>query len=191
MKPTWQVLADSFQDDPLNTFVFPDPEQRRRAGGRIYRDAVRLARLKGRIDEIPGKGVALWLPPGDSLITRWDMLRSGMLLWPVAFGRGAISRLLAADRDLSNAPGQAHDPDAWYLFMLAVDASARGQGMVRRLLTPVLEVADATGVPVRLETNSARNVPLYEHFGFRVTAHLNTPALLEQWTLTRPPARTR
>lgn len=189
MKPTWQVLADAFQDDPLNTFVFPDPDERRAAGRRIYRDALRLIHQKGRLDEIPGKGAALWLPPGDSLITRWDMLRSGMMLWPVAFGRAAVRRLLEADRDLNNAPPHSHDPAAWYLFMLAVDQSARGEGVVRRLLTPVLELADDTGTPVRLETNTARNVPIYEHFGFRVTAHLNTPGLLEQWTLTRPPHR--
>lgn len=187
MKSLPQLLADAFQEDPLNTFVEPDPQRRYHKGLWLYGKIVELVHERGLVNEIPGKGAALWLKPGSSGISLRDCLRMGMLQWPVKLGLGATRRLVQANTGLGQLPPETHNPSYWYLFILAVDESARGQGIMRKLLQPVLDESDRTGVPIRLETNRAKNVTIYEHFGFHVVNHSDQIPTLEQWNLIRTP----
>jgi ribosomal protein S18 acetylase RimI-like enzyme len=55
----------------------------------------------------------------------------------------------------------------WYLQLLGVDPEYQGQGFASRLLRGMLTRIDEEGLPCYLETELAKNVPIYEHFGFR------------------------
>lgn len=182
------LLAEAFIDDPLNRFVIPDEARLYRKSLWFYEKIVALVRRRGLIHEIPGKGAALWLKPGSSTLTWRDAVSLGAFLWPLYLGWKATYRLVKANVGWGKMPAETHDPDFWYLFILAVDESARGQGVVRQLLQPVLDESDKTGVPIRLETNRAENVPIYEHFGFQVAHYSNRVSGLEQWNLVRSPA---
>jgi hypothetical protein len=54
----------------------------------------------------------------------------------------------------------------YYIKIMAIDPSQRGQGKFRRLIEPILEGCRSRGLPVVLETNSATNCAIYEHFEF-------------------------
>lgn len=180
------LLAEAFLDDPLSVFVEPDRERRRRVLPAVFACVVRAGRLQGRVDVIDGEGVAVWLASGQTHLTWRTLVGAGFLTLPLRLGPAATWRLIRATRDLDKAPPEGSDPDAWYLLLLGVAPQARGRGVVRRLIGPVLENADRTGTPVRLETNNGANVPIYEHFDFDVVAHLETPGLLEQCVMVRP-----
>ena len=67
--------------------------------------------------------------------------------------------------------------------------SHRGRGLGRALLQPVLDRADADGVPCYLETAQPTNVTFYERLGFRVLVHVVEPSSgLPLWTFRRDPS---
>jgi len=83
-----------------------------------------------------------------------------------------------------NAPHEDHH----HLGMIGVRDKAQGTGLGRVLLEHVhgLAEADPNSTGVSLTTELERNVPLYEHFGYRVTAHARVAPDLETWAMFRP-----
>ena len=57
-------------------------------------------------------------------------------------------------------------PDFVWLEMIAIDPACRGQGVMRRLMTPLLDRVDREKTFCLLETENPGNVSIYEHFGF-------------------------
>jgi GNAT superfamily N-acetyltransferase len=82
------------------------------------------------------------------------------------------------------------EPEAphYHLGMIGVVGAERGRGHARRLLDAVHAMSreEPASAGVSLTTETPRNLPLYEHFGYRVVGHGLTPdAGLETWTLFR------
>lgn len=75
-----------------------------------------------------------------------------------------------------------------HLNMIGIRASHAGRGLARPLLEAVHEMAhaDPQSAGVSLTTELARNVTLYEHFGYGVIAHNEVGQALETWGLFRP-----
>lgn len=178
-----QLFADAFHHDPYLTFVFPDPDERGRLSPLLFSYFLRLAARRGRKDAVQQAGIALWHPPHVRPLSAWDYWQAGMAKWPTQFGIKTSRRIIAVERDLHRAP-QLNEP-AWHLMFLAVAPHAQGQGLSRQLTRAVFAQADTTGTPIRLETNNLANISLYEKFGFRVTTHLTTPGIPEQWIMVR------
>lgn len=163
------LLARAFQDDPLMTYAVPDAEERRRVLPWLIRLNVRYGCRYGAVYATPGyEGAAIWFPPGETTMTPWRMLRSGMLAapfrirWPV-LQRLAVAGKVAQDLHERHAP-QPH----WYLSQIGVEPSSQQQGVASRLLRPMLARSDADALLCYLETEHEPNVALYQRFGFRV-----------------------
>jgi N-acetylglutamate synthase-like GNAT family acetyltransferase len=60
------------------------------------------------------------------------------------------------------------DKDVYNLLVIVVDESLKGTGAFRRLLMPAIKQCDEKGLPIVLQTHNPQNVPIYEHFGFRI-----------------------
>lgn len=60
------------------------------------------------------------------------------------------------------------DGDVYHLLVIATDKSAKGTGVFRELITPVLEECAAQKEPIFLETFNPDNLAIYEHFGFQL-----------------------
>jgi GNAT superfamily N-acetyltransferase len=83
---------------------------------------------------------------------------------------------------------QAH----WHLLVLGVDPAQQGQGIGHQLLQPVLQEADACGVPCYLETSLERNLAFYTRYRFELLAHGQVPKGGPYcWAMRRPPASPR
>lgn len=80
-----------------------------------------------------------------------------------------------------------------YLDMIGVRRSHQGHGLARRLLEAVHDLAssDQRSSGVRLTTELAANVTLYEHFGYTVRGQARVADGLETWTLFRPTSSPR
>jgi ribosomal protein S18 acetylase RimI-like enzyme len=86
--------------------------------------------------------------------------------------------MLAANSHL-NALHRRHFPaNGQYLALLGVQPAHQGQGHAKKLLESMLTRLDALGQAACLETENARNVGLYQKFGFQ---------LLDQSPLTGSP----
>ncbi len=166
------ALARAFANNPAFSWTYRDPASR---PGKIERGFVPLLRHlwlpRGECwttDDLAG--AALWLPPGT-----WETPLSIQLrLMPsvLANARLETPRLM---RYLAVVEGKhPHEPH-WYLAVLGVDPPRQGRGFGSHLMQPVLARCDSERLPAYLETDTERNVTLYERHGFKVTEEFNLP----------------
>ena len=82
---------------------------------------------------------------------------------------------------------EQHHPQTphYYLEYLGVEPALQGQGLGSHLLSELTRRADAAHVGCYLETATPRNLPLYQRFGFQVTAQKEIIGL-PAWFLWRP-----
>ena len=172
---TAQILARAFHDDPVFGWIFPGESSRDRRLRRYFETeldheslrhgAVEVACVDGR-----AAGAAVWFPPGA-----WSPGTEASALpgYLRAFGR----RLAVVSQYQAVAVG-AHprEPPHWYLAIIGVDPVRQGCGVGAALLRSRLMRCDDEGLPAYLESSNPVNVPLYQHFGFRVTGALGLPA---------------
>ncbi|MFH1626439.1 MAG: GNAT family N-acetyltransferase, partial [Pseudomonadota bacterium] len=74
----------------------------------------------------------------------------------------------------------------WYLWIVGVEPQSQGKGYASKLLRPMLTRIDKDGLPCYLETLDERNVPIYEHLGFKVVDESTVPnTSITNWAMLR------
>ena len=181
-----RVAAEGFYDDPVLSWVCRD-------GSRRLEQLVDL--MGGLFDDmVPDRGTvhlldaactALWRRP-DFEEVRPASERMADAPPPQDEGPGLFSdeeveRLIVLGGIM--AEGHPHEPH-WYLNVLSTLPSRQGQGLGSAILRPVLDQADADGLPCYLESSNPRNVSLYLRHGFVETGELplpDGPSLIQMW----------
>lgn len=185
------VLARSFADDPVSVFAFPNARRRDAALRAYMRGAMSDAEAAGLVHAAVDTGasgavlgVAAWLAPGRWHPTPGRLLRQ----LPAILQALVLSPVSARMVRVANAAQRAHPREAhWYLQTLGVEPSRQGEGIGRLLVEPILERADAEGLPCYLETATTANVAWYTRAGFEVVAELEPPGgAPTMWTMWRP-----
>jgi ribosomal protein S18 acetylase RimI-like enzyme len=183
------VLGRAFDEDPLFTWVEPDPERRgafvlafmRALAWRSHLFAEALTTAPEIL------GASLWKGPDLGRLSREQSQRAGLEAAITGLDPDARSRFSATD-EIEHILEREVPLPRWYLGVLGVDPEAQGQGLGRRLMQPILERADHEGLPVSLETLRPTNVSYYRRFGFEVTVEGRLagsgPAF---WVMRRPP----
>lgn len=183
-------LARAFFDYALMAYALPDEERRARGVAALYDALLSDSWRHGEVyvtDD--GAGVACWLPPGRVHMTTFRQLRAGMLSVPLRFGPTGFRRLLAYDA-IGRAMHRAQAPmPHWYLAAIGVAPERQGQGVAGTLMQPVLQRADAAGLPCYLETHRELNVRIYEKHGFNLLRRAAPRGhQIPIWTMLRPPS---
>lgn len=173
--PAAGLLARAFFSDPLFGHFFPDPAARL-----SQLEALFAFRLRNEVDDAYApspalEGLALWqLPRGHKPRLNPAALPRALALVLNA-GWQPLQRMVHFQRwCLALRDTLIRDPYV-YLDTLAVAPAFQRQGFARRLLMPVLKMADDLGVPVYLETQNRRNIDIYTHFGFEVISRTRLP----------------
>ena len=155
-----EITADAFRDDPFNRWLLGTP-----AG--IKGVFVPLARHvyvpNGFSYYLGDEGAAMWILPGqDDRLPFWA-LKKLQFNAVIRASRGAIGRIEHAVAAMAEAhPVFAHA----YLFTIGVRQHARGKGLGRQLLAPVLKACDDRGLPAYLENSNPANHGFYRAAGF-------------------------
>lgn len=163
------LLAASYANDPAFRHVFPNPEQRSRAL-RPYMSATALDLARhghalAAYEDGSIVGVALWMPPDAAHRSIGRKLRMTPALLRVLM---AAPRSFRAFAHVGSKLEQAQRDASWYLEALGLHPSAQHSGIGSRLLTPVLAMADAAGLPCQLHTSDPADVAYFRGFGFEV-----------------------
>ncbi len=182
-----QTLSLAFHDDPLQSYTFPDPDQRRQLSPSHFSAILRYGLLAGDVltGVEHGSGVVAWIPPGVEETP--EMAESaGLTRLPKAIGAGPAGRF---SRVIDYAE-RLHHRDMtrphWYVMVLGVAPAFQGRGYGRALLQPVLDRADIDGLPCYLETTQPKNVTFYQHLGFDMLVDDVEPESgLRMWTFRR------
>ena len=171
------VLTRAFYDDPLTVYVVPDEEKRISFLTWSFAKFVQYGLSYGHVDTTAGniEGAALWLPPGNTDMTLFRLIKMGMYLTPLKLGLAGFRRFLNVTNHLEELHKHDVPSDHWYLFVLGVDPERQGRGVGSSLIEPTLAQADADGLPCYLETMKERNVPFYQKHGFAVVVEGDLP----------------
>ena len=165
-----QVLAQSFEEDPLVSYILPNKKIRVKTITKFFRAMGRLNIRAGSAFGVsdPLEGVAVWSFPNkpEASATPKDLLTFVPLLFS-SYVIGA-QRARAIFRQIDANHKKYADEPHFYLDNLGVLASARGKGLSSKLIRPFLEMADSQKVIAYTDTVTKSNVPLYEHFGFEL-----------------------
>jgi ribosomal protein S18 acetylase RimI-like enzyme len=186
-----EVLARAFHDDPVVRFIFPNEKGRTPWLKMMFGVQVRLGHRYGRVYTTEDfAGVAVWLAPENVGLSPWQYLRAHGLTFGFNTPLGVLKRSLRFLGYAQKLHRQCITAKHWYLPYLGVEPAHQGKGTGSRLLKPVLEQADADGLPCFLETASERTIRLYERHGFVIIREGNTlrggPRL---WAMLRNPRR--
>lgn len=162
------TLTRAFADEPMFTWVIPDPQHRARSLRVMNRGPLLYGLRYGHAMQLHhGKAVAAWLPPHCAL-TALRTISCGILGVPFSVGLHAFRRFRHANEVLARIH-RKHVPEPhWYLMVVGVDPEFQGRGIGTALVNEGLARADRDNVPCYLETAEERNLAFYERFGFTV-----------------------
>ncbi len=187
--PLAELLTDAFWDDPWFSTLGDNVTTRRRLLLAMFSTSLQYAYRHGEVLTSPDRdAVACWLPPEQSTVRTWGMLRCGGWRVPLALGLRRLKpfaehldHVAALHKELQPAPHI-------YLMLLATHPSKQGGGRGTELLQSVLHEADASGLPCYLETFNPRNMHFYERHGFSVVKESPSPQQgIRIWSMRRLP----
>jgi hypothetical protein len=182
------VLVRVFQDYPLLHFYYPDESIREKItfyflSFMVY-SGIRYGKVYASSSNM--EGVAVWIPSSNYPMTFWKLLRSVPLSTIINFGRYGGSKMRQFGDYLDSVHKRLAPFRHWFLQTIGVDLSFQGKGFSSKLLRPMLYRMDEEGLPCYLETIDEKNVPIYEHFSFRVIDKSNIPETeFKNWAMLR------
>lgn len=163
-----QVIAQSFVDDPLISYMLPFKMTRGETLVKFFRvyGGISIQNQRGYGVGEPLQGVAYWKFPEQenmsiSVKSLGKFLPLLFTMYPIGYfrARTILSQIDALHKKHADEPH-------FYLDNLGVLPSARGKGLSSRLIRPFLEMADGQKVIAYTDTVTRSNVSLYEHFDF-------------------------
>ncbi|MEU1431764.1 GNAT family N-acetyltransferase [Nocardia sp. NPDC005746] len=141
-----RVIALAFEsDDPIEDYVFPDPEVRARRTPGMLRVLVRHRYLPAEaaiVAEIDGVivGALLWIPHGFRNTALREAISGPQLLW--AMGPAATRRGIEVDAAIAgSAPAEPHN----YMVYLGADPTVPRSGIGRALTRWLIAESEAHG----------------------------------------------
>lgn len=178
-----RLVGESFMDDPVSGWVFPDEEHRRSVHPEFFGVFLDLAMRHGWVDVTDDRtAAALWLPvtgEGDAEQDADDGTTAARLAKVGNERGGIVGKLTAAVH-----PAEPH----YYLPIIAVDAARQGTGLGAALIRRVTDRCDREGMPAYLEASSIRSRGLYERLGFVFTGTtVDLPGGPQMWPMWREP----
>jgi ribosomal protein S18 acetylase RimI-like enzyme len=162
-----EVAADAYRDYPLHNW-FTKGRYDAKASKLIMQISLKTmtedAVIYADSEEI--NGFAAWLPFGFTGSKTLPFLMNGGLRLIFHAGFGMIGRLLTYETYAMNLKKEFTDHYDWYLYNLSIKKDAQGKGIASKLMRPMLRFCDDERMVAYLETNKAKNVGLYQHYGF-------------------------
>jgi ribosomal protein S18 acetylase RimI-like enzyme len=174
------TLVAAFVDDPVERWLFPEPEQYSAHFPELVAAFAGPAFSHQTVWTLGDfSAVAVWLPPGAEPDSEAIV---AVLEERVAAAKHADLFSVLDQMDAGH-PAFPH----WYLPWLGVHCDLQGTGLGGQLLRRCLTRVDADRLPAFLETPNPRTVPFYERHGFKVTGTAQAGTCPPVILMLRPP----
>ncbi|MFC1912806.1 GNAT family N-acetyltransferase [Chloroflexota bacterium] len=178
VKSVVEVISRAFYDDPLFAgYFFPDTSQRDKLLPRLIEYWIRHDLYYGEVyaTSTGMEGIAAWLPSERADRTLWRRLRTGSLFIDFTLGRELKEKIKISHNVCAGLHDRYISSPHYYLEFIAVDPDFQGKGYASRLLRGMLPGLDSKRLPSYLETNNEKNIPLYQHFGYKLLEYTTIP----------------
>jgi ribosomal protein S18 acetylase RimI-like enzyme len=184
------MLTEAFQDDPVFNAIFEGatPEQ----WVAFFTAPVVYCLKYGQViaPSAQMEGVAAWVPGKFADMDFFRMLLSGAMWAGMKMGIEIAQKLkvvfgpIEQDRKV-----HLQGRDYLYLQLIGLSPQYQGQGFGRILLAALFAESEQKGLPIYLETETEKNVQIYQHLGFKVLKKATLPLIdLPMWEMIREPA---
>ena len=178
------ITAEAFAEDPVNLWIFGNT----RPMAPVFGTLARSVYLPRGFCHLSGdNGATMWChSSANRELPTFAML--GLVANVMTKGtKGAAKRgLTAAETMAKEHPTTPH----LYLFTIGTRKTARGKGLGKALMAPVLAAADRDGLPCYLENSNPANTGFYRSRGFEqikmFAAGPGGPPLEAMWREPRP-----
>lgn len=186
-----EVLGDAFQHDPIWKEVFkgePRDSKKRNASFEIpVRYCMKYGEAYATSENL--EGVAAWIPGNLADMTFPRIIRSGSLGSALKMGARLAAKMKPAFMPIQRDRHEHMKEKSYmYLQIVGVALKLQGCGFGGRLLRALIEKCEKTGLPIYLETETEKNVAMYERFGFTMVKQIVVPELnLPMWEMIRDP----
>jgi GNAT superfamily N-acetyltransferase len=174
------TIVGAFYEDPLWSWMFPDPRMRADQHASVFGLYVECALPNGGVWMSDGRAsaAAVFTPPGLAELTEEAAERLDAFI-RAQLGDHAAAVLETLERFEAAIPDE---PAFYYLSLLGTHPESRGRGIGMSLLAELAARADREGAPIYLESTNPANTPRYERLGFRGQSTFSTPDELHKVT---------
>lgn len=187
------VAADAYYGYPLHEWFSKgryDPPVSKLIMETTLKTMIKDALIYADSEEI--NGFAVWLPFGFKGIETVPFLINGGIRLLLHSGIGVISRLIKYESFAMDMKKEITNNFDWYLYNISINRNAQGRGIASKLLRPMLDFCDDEQMVSYLETNSEKNVKIYEHYGFELKKSAQLPkSNVTHYAMLRDPAEIR
>ena len=120
-------------------------------------------------------GLVIVMPPGYTGIKTLSFVWNGG--FKIIFNQGisTLKKMMDFESFAMNMRKKYTNNEDWYLYNLCVDPKCQGKKIASKLIKPLLNYFKEHKLMCYLETNWDKNVPIYEHFGFKVMEKAMVP----------------
>ena len=185
------ILAEAMADDPLSTFWFPDKTDRIKKLTDMFRPEVKYCFRHGTVYATSAlmEGIALLITLKSLPRTLGMLIQNGGLSLLFKFPIKTIQSMNAYEKFAAVIHSRIAPFPHWYLHNIAVQKPFRRKGFAGKLIKPILTELEKREIPCYLETQNPANVPIYEHYGFKVINISKIPGTggVKNWAMLRVP----
>lgn len=166
-KKVARILAESFIDDPSFKFTYGENVNKIQALDAFFKLLVEDVMQRGEIVVAPeDQGVCIWYPESVEIFNK----QFEQILVDVASTVYHFAGEESGKRfeHLIHKMGEK-EPEKTHceVFFIGLKPEARGKGIGKNLIKPVLNYADTKQVGCYLVSSSSRNISFYERHGFQ------------------------
>ena len=112
--------------------------------------------------------LVILLPPGYTGIKTLSFIWNGGFKIIYNQGLRALMRMVNFESFAMDMRKNYTNYEDWYLYNLCVDKNCQGKKIASKLIKPLINYFKLHKKICYLETNWDKNVPIYEHFGFKI-----------------------
>lgn len=182
------VLARSFHEDPLITYLFPKEKKRPKQLADLYRFLLNLGAAEGGLLRCKEKEGAVIHCHSESRFNSLPVqLKHGLFQTVCKMGVSSSTRALKYDDFAAEIHKSVMKEPHLYLHTIGVDPVHQNLGHGSTLMKTVIADAEKSNLPIYLETSNEKNLSLYEQWGFQVKREEVVPGSesVRIWALMR------
>lgn len=173
------VLAESFSEDPYMHYILQSDAYDYAQALQLQLFTMSVGLKYGLIvsTSVDMEGIMICYPPEHIHINDFQYVTAGALGLMLRVERNVFTASTQLGAFMKDVQKRVAPFPHWYIYQIGVHREHRGHSMASRLLNPFLEKMDECQSPCYLETHNERNVPVYEHFGFKVAETGTIPSI--------------
>ena len=180
-----EILTVCFQNDPLYSTLIEDEATKERLLPHLLQcDVTELFETCEVFADSPElKGVLILSDESDHrhafynyfVSLKESLITDGWLLHEDPTMKTFFNFVLGKDYLNSAWTAQLHETRRLHVIYLAVDPKFQHHGLAEMMMNEVIACADRNDMMISLETHNQKNVPFYEHLGFKIFGIVEKP----------------